>query len=138
MDFPRALLIFFLFLFFYLALQLSLFFRIRDFLRRRVQAERRQKLLFGLVTFFFLLMLFPLAWRLIVFGFHLKGPEPWLVRLLFAVFAVWGFGSAVSTQGRIALRPVATEPCSGHCLRQGDAVFWPADTPALTETPGFL
>ncbi len=95
MDFPRAILVLFLFLALYLALQFYFFSRVRGFLRIRVQNRKRRRLLSGIVLSFFLLMLFPLAWRLL-FGYHPHEPYPWVVRGLFAVFAVWGFGSTGS------------------------------------------
>lgn len=95
MDFPRAIFVFFLFLTFYLALQFYFFFRVRGFLRLRVQDQKGRRLLPGIVISFFLLMLFPLVWRLL-YGFHWHEPYPWLVRGLFALFAVWGFGSTGS------------------------------------------
>jgi len=95
MDFPRALVVFCVFLLAYLSLQLFLFFRIRDYLRSQIPDRSRRTLYSGLVGCFFLLMLFPLAWRSMSAS-HPYGPDPWLVRGLFAVFAVWGFGSSGS------------------------------------------
>ncbi len=92
MDFPRALIVLFLFFVFYLFIQFFLFSRIRDYLRRRIQDQRQQRLLSGLAASFFLLMLFPLAWRAIT-GLHLYGPDPWVVRGLFLISAIWVFGS---------------------------------------------
>ena len=91
MDFPRAILIFFLFLSIYLFLQGLLFMRLRDQLQRRFQGKkaRRAKFLLGL---FFLLMLSPFAWRLL-FGWQADDSLSWLVRILFAASAVWSFGS---------------------------------------------
>ena len=95
MDFPRALFVLFLFLTFYLALQVYLLFRVRRYLRNRFQNQAWRGLLSVVITSFLFLMLFPLAWRLL-YGYHFHEPNPWLVRSLFALFAVWGFGSTGS------------------------------------------
>lgn len=96
MDFPRALAIFSLFFLFYLALQCFLFLRIRDYLRIHVDDQKQKRLLCGLVASFFLFMLFlPLAWRA-YFGWPPQEPYPWFAPGLFALFAVWGFGSTGS------------------------------------------
>ena len=92
MDFPRALVVLFIFLLFYLASQFYLFFRIRRYLHIRVQNQKRQAFLSVIEACFFLLMLFPLVWRAL-YGYHSQEPSPWFVRSLFGVFAVWGFGS---------------------------------------------
>jgi predicted MPP superfamily phosphohydrolase len=93
MDFPRALVVFCVFLLVYLSLQFFLLFRIRDYLHSQILDRRRRNLYFGLAAAFFLLMLLPFAWRS-VSGSHPYGPDPSVVRGLFAVFAVWGFGSS--------------------------------------------
>ena len=95
MDFPRALFVLFLFLAFYLALQLYLFFRIHGYLHNRIQARKSRRVLCFALSTFFLLMLFPLAWRFL-HGYRFPAPDPWFVRGLFAIFAVWGFGSTGS------------------------------------------
>lgn len=95
MDFPRALVIFVVLLLFYLVLQFYLFFRVRNYLRGRFRDRVKLRLLSGLVASFFLIMLSPFAWR-ILFGWHPHEPYPWVVRSLFGLAAVWGFGSTGS------------------------------------------
>lgn len=98
MDFPSARIVFFVFLLLYLILQVFLFFRIRDYLRSRVQDQMRQRLLSGLVALFFLFMLYPLAWRAI-FGFRLYEPYPSALRGLLAFWVVGSIGSALILLG---------------------------------------
>ncbi|MFQ5904424.1 MAG: hypothetical protein ACE5JO_12125, partial [Candidatus Binatia bacterium] len=93
MDFPRALVVLSLSSVFYLLIQFYLFYRIRDYLYSRIQDGKQQRLLSGLAASFFILMLFPLAWR-ILSALHIYEPYPWGVRGLFTVSAVWIFGSS--------------------------------------------
>jgi len=95
MDFPRALFVLFLFLAFYLAFQLYLFFRIQGYLHDRVRARKLRRVIDFALSAFFLFMFFPLAWRLL-YGYRFHPTHPWFVHSLFAVFAVWGFGSTGS------------------------------------------
>lgn len=95
MDFPRALFVLFSLLFVYLALQFLLFRRIRDYLRGRFQKHSQQKIFIFSVASFFLLMLTPMAWRLL-YGWQAHDPYPPAVRALFTLSAVWAFGSTGS------------------------------------------
>ena len=103
MDFPRALVVFFVFLLFYLGLQTFLFFRIKGYLQSRAQDQRRQRFLSGLVGLFFLFMLYPLLWRAI-FGFRFYEPYPWALRVLLAFWVVGSIGSALVLLGYDLLR----------------------------------
>ncbi|MGH7771890.1 MAG: metallophosphoesterase [Candidatus Binatia bacterium] len=94
MDFPSARIVFFVVLVVYLLAQLYLFLRIRDTLSVRVQDQKRKRLLFGLVAFFFLLMLYPLAWRAVT-GFRLYEPFPSVLRGFLAFWVVGSMGSAI-------------------------------------------
>lgn len=98
MDFPRAFSIFFFFLFFYLALQLYLFSRLWNYLRSRVEDLKKRRFLFGLVTVFFLFMLYPLAWH-VSSGFRLHDPFPLILRGLMAFWVVGSVGSALILLG---------------------------------------
>ncbi len=92
MDFPRALVIFLVILLFYLASQVYLFLRVRNYLRRRVSSRGRQRLLLSFVGSIFLLALFPIVWRFVA-GWQSHPPLPGLFRSLSSFCAVWGFGS---------------------------------------------
>ena len=94
MDFPSARIVFFVVLLVYLLAQLYLFLRIRDYLSIRVQDQKQKKLLLGLVAFFFLLMLYPLAWRA-VSGLRLYEPFPSALRGFLAFWVVGSMGSAL-------------------------------------------
>ena len=76
----------------YLVSQIYLFFRIRLWLRHRFQDPKRQRLLSNIMAAFLLIMLFPLAWRLLS-GWHFDQTYPTLFRALFTVFAILAFGS---------------------------------------------
>ena len=98
MDFPRALFVFFLFLTFYLALQVYLFFRLRGYLRSRFQNRPRRgllSLLYILSGVFLLFMLLPIPLRLI-YGSNFHETISRSLPGLFSASAVWGFGSTFS------------------------------------------
>jgi predicted MPP superfamily phosphohydrolase len=92
MNFPRALIIYFIILFLYLALQGYLFFRIRDYLRRGIFRQEVRRFLLGFVAALFLIALFPVFWRFFV-GWQSHPPIPWVFRSLSFFSAIWGFGS---------------------------------------------
>lgn len=92
MDFPRALLIFALFIGVYIVSQIYLFFRLRDYLQSRVKDPRKRRLVFGLAGIFLALMLSPFLWRLFISRNPLE-LYPWAARPLLDLFTVWGFGS---------------------------------------------
>jgi uncharacterized protein len=92
MNFPRALIIYFIILFLYLALQGYLFFRIRNYLRHGIFKHEVRRFLLGFVAALFLIALFPVIWRFFV-GWQSHPPIPWLFRSLSYFSAFWGFGS---------------------------------------------
>lgn len=92
MDFPRALYIFFAVFLIYVAAQAYLFFRVRNYVRRRGLSRGTEKLVLGSVVSLFLLGLFPIVWRLFV-GWQSHPPVPWLFRGLAYFCAFWGVGS---------------------------------------------
>lgn len=92
MDFPRALVVLFLFTALYLVAQVFLFIRIRVWLQSHLQDRKRQRLLTGAAAFFFLAMLFPLAWRQI-YGWHVDQVFPHIFRGILTLSAIWSFGS---------------------------------------------
>jgi predicted MPP superfamily phosphohydrolase len=102
MDFPRAVLVLSLFLAGYLALQGFLYYRLRDFIKRRVREPGRRKLLSSLAVLFLLVMQYPVIWRGI-FGQEVYEPYPWVLRG-FAAF--WTFGSTGSALILLANRLV--------------------------------
>lgn len=106
MDFPRAVLVFFLFSLFYLSLQLYLFSRLWNYLRSRVENLKTRRLLFCLATVFFLLMLYPLAWR-VFSGLRIHDPFPLFLRGLVAFWVAGSTGSALVLLGYHLLRRIA-------------------------------
>lgn len=90
MDFPRAYFVLVLLFGSYLALQVYLFLRLRNYLRGRFHERTCNRLVLAAVCFFFFCTLYPLIWR-VIFGFWVQEP---LVVMVRGFLAVWAFGSS--------------------------------------------
>jgi len=112
MDFPRAITVFFAAFLIYLAAQIYLFIRVRDYARSHVRDEKRRKLLLGLTGALFLFMLYPLLWRAF-FGFRAYEPYPWPLRGVLAFWVVGSFGASAILLGYDLFRRLAFRKESG-------------------------
>lgn len=92
MDFPSPLLVISIISLVYLASQVYLFSRVRDYLERRWPDQKLRWPFLGFVSGFFLLMLVPFVWRFL-YGWQSHPPVPWLFQGLAFVFAIWSVGS---------------------------------------------
>jgi predicted MPP superfamily phosphohydrolase len=94
MDFPRAVTVLFLFFIFYIFTQCYLFIRLRDVVIARVQDRAKRRLFYGLIASFFSLMalIFPIAHYFA--ALYPYEPYSLALRVVYAVCAIWGFGSA--------------------------------------------
>lgn len=116
MDFPRAYVILVILLACYSALQLFLYVRARDYLKRRLRPETYRAVLLGIAGFLLAGVLYPLAWRAF---FGLRAVEP-LALAVRSLMAVWVFGS-----GGLALVLLACE-----LWRKGRRFFVSSSSPS--------
>lgn len=89
MEFPRAQFIFVVLFACFLASQVFLYTRARNYLKRRVRPATYKAVLLGTTGLLLLGVLYPLAWRTL-FG---MGPPAPLVLAVRGLMAVWVFGS---------------------------------------------
>ena len=97
MDFPSARAVFLTVLFLYLALQLFLFRRLKQQLHQRFPSQAR--VLSRFTAAFFVLMLYPLFWR-ILFGIGNYEPFSEVLRSLVGCWALGSSGLALLFMGR--------------------------------------